>query len=75
MQEQARVLAQREIDTVSEIIEVRSEYVIEKWQTFPQPISCAPLWLSHPQIEENTAPSLTVPALSEMHQQHPCVNS
>lgn len=37
MQVEACVLEQREIDTVSEIIEVGNKYTEEKWQTSPRP--------------------------------------
>lgn len=48
---QAHVPEQREIDTVSEIIEVYNKYAVEKWQHVLDPL--ARLWLSFTEVGSN----------------------
>lgn len=47
MQARARVLEQREIDTVSDTIEVCNKYTEEKWQTSPRPTYTTLTFYSH----------------------------
>lgn len=61
MEAQACVLEQREMDTVSDVIEVCNKYTEEKWQTSPRPTYTALAFMRRfKQIVTSCAPAVAV---------------